>query len=159
MTKYPWTNRETRLWLIQDKQPEYLHCAGLRSLEIMLDKSTPDWTCGYCGSYIKNETSCSHCNAPKSSRRRVATAEIYGYLPTAEILDDLKDLFLLEVHRGDCGRPDDYKSGRVILRLSDCKTVRKWINDLVIVRSDDEGLVELNLKINCTAVLFFSEDV
>ena len=159
MTKFPWTNRETRLWLIQDEQPEYLHCVGLRSLEIMLDKSASNWTCSHCGSYIENETSCSHCNAPKSSRRRVATAEIYGQLPPAKVLDELKDSFSFEVLRACYGRPDDYRNEYVILQLSDCKTTRKWINDLVILAFDDAGPVELNLRVNCNAALFFPEDV
>ena len=146
-----WTTRDCRTWLIRDKDslPEFLYLVGVHSVNMILDNSYDKWTCGHCGSYIVGETSCTHCNAPKSSRIRSAEVIVCGYLPYGLILDGLEDGFTLEVIHGVCCRPDVYEPGEVIIRMTGCVVVGKYIPEIDVLGDCEDAALQLMMTIHC----------
>lgn len=153
-----WETHYTQLWIVEENQDAfYGYCVAVNKIEIIPD-DLDKWICGYCNSTIQNSSFCLRCNAPRKSRKRKGNLHVYGYLPKARKLDDLKDRFSLEVHHGNYCDPTWYEKEHIILIASNCTVSKKWISELVSIRMDNACIVQLDLIIDAEISLRFQDD-
>lgn len=91
---------------------------------------------------------------PKQGR-----ALLYGKLPQGQRLSQDIEGATLEIVWGRCGRPDDYKAGKPIIRLSNCSVRADWIPDPVLFFYESAQILALYVSIDCEIEILDKEGV
>lgn len=147
-------NNYGRLFVLRGDDCIYVPASGVYSVNIIPD-NVECWVCGYCGSHNLRTLKCNHCNAPRKARNRNGDLTIQGYLPIAQILDELKDNFALHIMNNKCSDPRAYDYSSVVLIGKHCKVESKYIDCMVAMTPDENEVISLNLNVNCILSLRF----
>ena len=147
------------LWLIDGDQ-QIIPAVGVKKVSIR-GGGFEIWTCGQCGYEWHGHVPCPNCGTPCSARLRpghVILSALWG--DQAEVLDR-PDGFTLEILHGECGRIDDRTMQDVIMRFTDCKVTRRWIDEPApgFAYPDCPEILLVNLAICCQVAFFWAERI
>lgn len=151
-----WLTGEMRTWYLPPGEtPLYLSYTGVTSIDWQAE---PVWTCQYCGSLF-TKTPCPGCGSPMPPKTNYVTGLARVTLET-RLPQEASFLWLagdipgaLEVHHSRC-RPDNYANGNIVIRLSKCKCLRRYIPSVSALHPDDQALVELHNEWECQVDLY-----
>ena len=77
-------------------------------------------------------------------------AVLYGRLPVhGPYLDSLDKGHTFHITWRECGPPDDYRDQDVVIVLSDCKVLRRWVDNPVIISPNDLSAVYMHVLLLC----------
>lgn len=161
-----WINNHTSLFAIAQEgwpdlefdeswreQPVFLPCVGIQGIEWGTEVKH---TCQYCGAVTEREV-CPQCQNPALQSENFlgrATVTLLGPLPTISYLFHAPDGMEFRVTHRDYGLRSEYAPCEVILRLSNCKIVRKWLPDVLALIPDDTYCILLHIAMECDVELY-----
>jgi len=114
-----WFTQHFRIWHVQGDRQTYLGTTMLEKFETGGD--APLKVCVFCDAVSTNgKGTCSQCGAPlgRPEGHRHGSMLLRTMMPMdCDILTTLHSNDRIELHRGKCGRPDDYTNGLPVVVL------------------------------------------